>query len=202
RAVILVINVAFRSGEDHDLAARAYEAGFAFLRASRRVTDLRFQPVGEIVRLVLVQRRNLERDFQATLRVQPPFALFHHVFAVTVLAILIAFALLVLASDHAVFVFVAEPPVEITRAVDVILHIAIGHRRAGEVLRLDCEPGLFAYGHEIFRRRDFDLEFGLLVFGHFKRAARTLSADRRDDRIEPERHARGQIDLAAERPAR
>src|SRR5262249_297116 len=149
RVVILVINVAFGASEDHDLAARAYEAGFAFLRTSRRVTDLRFQPVGEIVWLVLVQRRNLERAFQATLRVQPPFALFHHVVAVTIIAFLIAFALFVFASAHAVVVFIAEPPVVITRAIDVILYVAIGHRPAGEVFRLDCEPGLFAYGHEI-----------------------------------------------------
>src|SRR5215510_1722154 len=90
RAVVLVIDVFFRAREDHDIAARADEAGLPLLHSTRRVGDLGFQAVGEIVRLVLVQRRNVERDFQSSLRVQPPFAIFHHVVAVAVITVSVA----------------------------------------------------------------------------------------------------------------
>src|SRR5262245_20404380 len=200
RIVVLVVDVFFRAREDYDVAARADEAGLALLHSTRRVGDLGFQTVGEIVRLGLVQRRNVERDFQASLRVQPPFALFHHVVAVALITG--AVALFAFASAYAVVVLIAEPPVVIARAIDVILHVAVGHGRAEEVFRLDGELGLFADGHEIFRGRDLDLVFGLLVFGHLERAAGLSAVEAGDDRIIAERRARGQIDLAAERPAR
>ncbi|MCG3160587.1 MAG: hypothetical protein JMDDDDMK_01656 [Acidobacteria bacterium] len=197
----MVIDVTFGARENNGLAARADEAGFAFHLAARRIGHLSFKPVGEIVRLFLVHRRNIERDFQPPVGVQPPFAFFHHVIAVAVIAFFIA-ALFVFAFADAVVVFVAEPPVMIARAVDVILHVAVRDWRAEKVFRLDGEFGSLADGDESFRRRDFDFEFGLFVFGHFKRSASLSAAEGRNDRVETERRACGQINLAAERSAR
>src|SRR5262245_61279499 len=143
RAVVLVVNVFFRTRENHYIAARADEAGFTLFHAARAIGDLGFQTVREIVRIVFVNRRNVKSDFQTALRVQSPFALLYQVVAVAVVALFVNFAF---ASAYAV-VFIAEPPMVITRAVDVILHVAAGHRLAEEIFGLYVEFGLFADRH-------------------------------------------------------
>src|SRR5262249_9714036 len=118
RIISFIHDIFFGMCKSDDTAAGADET-----RASRHFTtrgdsDLSFDAVPETDRLILISLRDLEWNLEPPLRIEPGFALFHHIVAVTVRPFL-AFGLLAFidAIMSGIFVITIKPPMVIAGTI-------------------------------------------------------------------------------------
>ena len=104
----------------------------AFIRATRLIGDLSFQPVAVIGRILLVGSRDFELDFELAVRVQNALAVLDHVVAVAVVS-----ALFALGFRSFCLVFIRPPPRIIPAAINVVGDVGLFDRLAKKVARFD-----------------------------------------------------------------